>query len=237
MKLDRSTPLASGSCVSNNPPLMSIFHPVKGKLNIDYRITQEFGERPDVYKQFGLAGHNGIDYAGKNHGDKIPCYSVVDGVVTKVRRSDRGYGNEVRILSAPKDGKQKECVYAHLDSFAEGIVEGARVKEKQMIGIIGNTGFSSGVHLHWGVRFLVNGAVQDFNNGYMGWQNVTDWKSNGWILEWDDEPSPEESVIPVWAEKCVDRMKKQGIKTSPTRTVGSLPVYHLLMLVEKYLRD
>ena len=49
------------------------------------------------------------------------------------------------------NGKIYVTLYAHLASFASGIQEGATVTAGQNLGVMGTTGTSTGIHLHYGV--------------------------------------------------------------------------------------
>lgn len=40
--------------------------------------------------------------------------------------------------------------------------------------------------------------------------------------------------VPEWAKQTVERMEYQGITTSPTETVGDMPLYHLLAVIDKF---
>ena len=61
---------------------------------------------------------------------------------------ERGYGNIVKI----KHSHHYETRYAHLLRFAKGLRKGSHVKRGQIIGYLGNTGISTGAHLHYEVR-------------------------------------------------------------------------------------
>jgi LysM repeat protein len=89
--------------------------------------------------------HKGIDIAA-SEGSKI--VSVDRGVVAKSYYSD-SYGNVVFV----KHSNGYETVYAHLKS--RNVAEGDIVKKGELVGIIGNTGISTGTHLHFEVH---NGA-------------------------------------------------------------------------------
>ena len=78
-----------------------------------------------------------------------------NGTISKVKKSKDGYGNEVRLVMG-----SLEVVYGHLDSIA--VRQGQFVAEGEKIGVIGTTGFSSGVHLHLGVREWENGQVLNY---------------------------------------------------------------------------
>lgn len=86
--------------------------------------------------------HKGIDIAGSLND---PIKSVDKGYVTKSYYSAT-YGNVVFI----KHDGQKETVYAHLHKRM--VQEGESVSKDQIIGLMGNTGQSSGVHLHFEVH-------------------------------------------------------------------------------------
>ncbi|HNG96901.1 MAG TPA: M23 family metallopeptidase [Candidatus Absconditabacterales bacterium] len=143
--------------------MISIYNPIRG----EYRITQIFGANPQVYKQFGLAGHNGIDLAFPISGTKGPLYSPVKGKVVVRAEDPRGFGKYIKIETDENElGEVYEITMAHLDSF--NIKVGDRVGPNKKIGIMGTTGFSTGVHLHLGVRVKKNGIVQNYYNGYKG---------------------------------------------------------------------
>ncbi|MEM6761652.1 MAG: M23 family metallopeptidase [Pseudomonadota bacterium] len=91
--------------------------------------------------------HNGVDWAAPR-GTRI--YAAGDGVV-KQAGWKAGYGRWVSIRH--KNGY--ETGYAHQSRIAKGIRPGVRVKQGQIIGYVGSTGFSTGPHLHYEVR--VNG--------------------------------------------------------------------------------
>ena len=88
-------------------------------------------------------GHAGLDFNGET-GD--PVYAATDGRVEYAEFNYGGYGNLVMIMRA--DGTQTR--YAHLDKIK--VRKGERVNAGDLIGTIGNTGNSSGSHLHFEVR-------------------------------------------------------------------------------------
>jgi len=91
--------------------------------------------------------HTGVDWAAPR-GTKI--YAAGDGVV-KQAGWKAGYGRWVLIRH--KNGY--ETGYAHQSRIASGVRPGVRVKQGQVIGYVGTTGFSTGPHLHYEVH--VNG--------------------------------------------------------------------------------
>jgi len=87
--------------------------------------------------------HHGLDLTA-NTG--TPVYATGDGIVT-IAAYRGGYGNVIFI----NHGYGFETRYAHLSKFK--ITEGQKVKRGQMIGLVGNTGTSTGSHLHYEVLF------------------------------------------------------------------------------------
>lgn len=70
-----------------------------------------------------------------------------DGVVTRVG-TDPGYGRFVELTHA----EGLTTLYGHLDHVAPGVATGVAVKAGKPVGLIGNTGTSTGVHLHFEVH-------------------------------------------------------------------------------------
>ena len=127
------------------------------------RISAYFKSNDSVHN----GNHNGVDIAAP-FGTKIMAIS--DGVVKEVRNScphnygkysnccGNGYGNYV-IIDHGKDSNGTIYVawYAHMQSVA--VSAGQTVKKGQIIGYVGSTGFSTGSHLHFGLK--VNGGWKD----------------------------------------------------------------------------
>jgi murein DD-endopeptidase MepM/ murein hydrolase activator NlpD len=106
------------------------------------RISSYFGYRIDpVYKI--RKHHDGIDFTAPIG---TPVHATGDGIVTLVKHSNRGYGNQIEI----SHGYSYKTKYAHLSKIL--VKEGDHVKRGQVIGLVGNTGKSVGQHLHYEVR-------------------------------------------------------------------------------------
>ena len=86
--------------------------------------------------------HPGQDFAAKIG---TPVYATADGVVEKTESSFHGYGNNIII----DHGFGYKTLYGHLNGFA--VREGQKVKRGATIGYVGNTGMSTGPHLHYEV--------------------------------------------------------------------------------------
>lgn len=106
------------------------------------RITQPWGKPNPRYK---AGRHTGIDY-GCPIG--TPVQSVHNGLVLSVLK-DRSYGNVV-VVRSKHQGKFYQTWYCHLDTIA--VKPRQRVAEGQVIARSGNTGNSTGPHLHLETR-------------------------------------------------------------------------------------
>jgi murein DD-endopeptidase MepM/ murein hydrolase activator NlpD len=104
-------------------------------------ITGYFGERLDPFSGEG-AFHAGLDIAS-HYGD--PVHATADGIVTEVGR-DGGYGRLVVI----DHGFGVTTRYAHLSGF--NVQPGMRVKAGDVIGYEGDSGRSTGPHVHYEIR-------------------------------------------------------------------------------------
>ena len=123
------------SCIPAIPP----FSPEKGK----YTLSSPFGYRSDP-----ISGetryHDGQDFAMK---PGTPIYTTGDGVVEYVKFSFTGYGNEVLI----DHGFGYKTRYAHMSIIS--VAEGMKLKRGDCIGESGNSGKSTGPHLHYEVLY------------------------------------------------------------------------------------
>ncbi|MBR4935200.1 MAG: M23 family metallopeptidase [Anaerotignum sp.] len=107
---------------------------------VDGVITSYCGERenPILHKQ---EIHDGVDIAVA---EGTEVRAVKSGTVTEVRTSDT-YGNLMKYET--EDGY--EVMYAHLSKVM--VKEGEKIKQGQIVAKSGNTGLSTGPHLHYGI--------------------------------------------------------------------------------------
>lgn len=106
-------------------------HPTRGGF-----MTSGYGERWNSF-------HKGIDIAG-DIGDDV--FASMDGNVIYAQYNDGGYGNLI-IVEHEDD---MNTYYGHLSDFYVKV--GDKVKKGDVIGAVGNTGFSTGPHLHFELR-------------------------------------------------------------------------------------
>jgi murein DD-endopeptidase MepM/ murein hydrolase activator NlpD len=118
--------------------------PVKCDDNI--WISSYFGSRNDPFT-LNLKMHMGVDFVGPKNSN---IHSTADGIVTLIKYSRRGYGNEIVI-----DHGFGYCTrYAHLNKVLVKV--GEEVERGHLIGLMGNSGRSTGTHLHYEVWFNNN---------------------------------------------------------------------------------
>lgn len=127
------------------------------------RVSSNFNPKRRHPITGAIRPHRGIDIAGSRG---TPIYAVENGIVSLVQNSCRegsmscggGFGNFVRIthLNSPFT----ETVYAHLETVK--VRGGESVDKGQLIGTLGNTGASTGPHLHfetWSRGVALNPAI------------------------------------------------------------------------------
>jgi peptidase M23-like protein len=105
------------------------------------RISSGYGWRiHPIYKTRKF--HDGMDFNGTIG---TPIYATGDGVVS-YKNKERGYGKKVVI----DHGFGYKTVYAHLDGY--NVKKGQKVRRGEVIAFLGNTGSSTGPHIHYEVR-------------------------------------------------------------------------------------
>jgi murein DD-endopeptidase MepM/ murein hydrolase activator NlpD len=106
------------------------------------RISSRFGMRMDpvIHKRHL---HAGVDYAAPMG---TPIHAAGNGVIT-VHSWVRGYGRYIRIKNTPS----YSTYYGHMSRYAPGLHVGSHVRQGQVIGYVGETGWATGPHLHYGV--------------------------------------------------------------------------------------
>src|SRR5699024_7636697 len=109
----------------------------------NYRTTSEFGSRTHPI-QGTVKQHNGLDLAPPSPGQQVPVHAAASGVVTSAGPLG-GFGNVVMISHG-----DVTTLYAHLSSVS--VSTGDSIDQGAQLGVMGNTGNSKGVHLHFEVH-------------------------------------------------------------------------------------
>ena len=114
-----------------------------GKAKLVFWYSSPFGQRihPLTKKR---EFHRGLDIKTR---PGVPVIAAADGTVTKVKR-EVYLGKMVEI---DHTAQQLKTLYAHLQDYADGLKAGQQVKRGQVVGYVGNTGRSTGPHLHYGI--------------------------------------------------------------------------------------
>lgn len=115
---------------------ISIIWPVNGT------ITSRYGIRDEIFKEIGNY-HTGLDIANKL-GTEIK--SATNGKVVKVEENNKYYGKTVEI-----ENRGVIFKYAHLSEIL--VQNGIELNQGDVIGKMGSTGYSTGPHLHFEIRY------------------------------------------------------------------------------------
>ena len=118
---------------------------------VDYthvRQASGFGTRMDPILKDRYGRHLGVDLAPKSGKEGEPIYVTGNGVVTQVGFDAGGYGRYVLV----DHGFGYKTRYAHLSKAL--VVKGQEVTRGQMRAEMGNTGRSTGTHLHYEVIYM-----------------------------------------------------------------------------------
>lgn len=109
------------------------------------RISSNFSHRRlhPVLKRY--MPHHGVDYAAPIG---TPVYAAGDGVVVEKGRK-KGNGRYVRIRHT---NREYETYYLHFSRFAHGVNQGTRVRQGDVIGYVGASGYATGPHLDFRVK-------------------------------------------------------------------------------------
>jgi murein DD-endopeptidase MepM/ murein hydrolase activator NlpD len=111
-------------------------------LQTDFRVSSEFGVRSNPFGRRNYEMHNGIDFVAP-YG--TPIHATADGTVTRSQNTG-GFGKHVII----DHGYNYETLYAHMSELK--VTEGQTIRRGEIVGLLGNTGRSSGPHLHYEVH-------------------------------------------------------------------------------------
>lgn len=102
-----------------------------------------FGKRINPISGYGFEMHPGVDMSAPRG---TPVFSAGNGEVYSVRSSENGYGNSIIL----KHENGFFTLFAHLSKII--VRTGEKVARGQKIGEIGNTGRTTGAHLHYEIR-------------------------------------------------------------------------------------
>lgn len=104
-------------------------------------ITQPFGVNQDLYRRWGLPGHEGLDIRAPLNSN---IYACADGTVYRVHDGSRDHPYGIHVRLQHRDGYR--TIYAHLSKIL--VTVGQAVQTGERIGLADSTGNSTGSHLH-----------------------------------------------------------------------------------------
>lgn len=166
----------------------------------DYPISQYFANNPGYYAQYGFNGHEGVDFATPVGVEILAPFKRNIILQDQNDPKSGAYGNYIVVW----DPDQK-CViwFCHL---SENFVDfGKEYPKGAVLGKTGNTGKSSGPHVH--VNFAETDANRNrlnTNNGFKGFLNILD--SN--LVQW--QLGTEQTTIPVENQQSlIDQLRKE----------------------------
>lgn len=193
--------------------------PVNNKFN----ITAIFGQKGSVWKN----GHKGVDItaADKN------LYSMCDGVVT-YQGYDKNWGYYVSVM--PNGFERIRIILCHMVKGSIKVKKGDRVSRTTVLGTMGTTGNSTGVHVHVEMR-IDNTAVDPtpylkVENKVAAGLNGADYKttaaeSNEILQEmldkFDGKSAPTTDYKALYEQKCAEfsKLKDEADKIAADNNV------------------
>lgn len=135
--------------VSDRAAEMALCAPTIPPVNYTHvRQASGFGTRVDPILKGSFGRHLGVDLAPKSGKQGEPIYVTGNGVVTEVGYDAGGYGRYILV----DHGFGYQTRYAHL--MRAMVFEGQEVQRGQQIAEMGNTGRSTGTHLHYEVIYM-----------------------------------------------------------------------------------
>lgn len=149
--LSSASKLSIGDVVIIPDGVMSANSTSVASANSQTRVVSGYFMRPlkGGVKSQGIHGYNGVDIAAPVG---TPIYASADGVVILSRSS--GYNGGYGLYVVIKHANGTQTLYAHMSRV--NVVVGEQVSQGEIIGAVGNTGRSTGPHLHFEVRGAKN---------------------------------------------------------------------------------
>lgn len=154
-----------------------ISSPLPGIPGKDFRILQNFYDNPNNHytSLYGMKGHGGYDLDPMVPGQQgVVVYSPQDGYIQYSDSGKVALGKHAIITDA-RTGRQS--ILGHFARFMN-IPNGTWVHERDQVGIMGQTGDATGVHVHFAFKHVdVAGNALEKGNGFDGCIPVGEYTS------------------------------------------------------------
>lgn len=166
----------------------------------EFRVTCEYGRKG---KLWASGYHKGIDLVCDNRN----VYCTCDGVVKSVGFDKNGWGQYVRV----DNGKGRIHIFCHFVKDSVRVKVGQKVNRATILGTMGSTGNSTGVHLHFQIEDAKRNVYDPTE--WLGIPNkVGTYNSKNYqIEEKTDMKFNDDKKISSWAKDAVYRIAKKGI--------------------------
>lgn len=197
--------------------MLMIPYPTKVKV-----ITSEYGPR-------GTGFHNGLDFATPVHTDIIIPF---DGVLAYKNYDHDGYGHYM-VIDYPMLGIS--MLYAHLDNSPEYSVGHRFDAGTILVRMTGNSGHSTGPHLHWEVRMRLYGIGYFSSDAYIKGRKLDSVNPRLFLVDFD------KSIEKIHSE-CMDSpdgwdLLSEAMEVIATEEVFSLGVLHTVLKQSNWYKD
>lgn len=168
--------------------------PITGEFN----VTAAFGQKGKYWSSV----HKGIDITCSNR----TVYATCDGTVRVISYDKDGWGRYVTV----KSGDGTIHIFCHLVDDSVEVKPGQLVNRLTKIGIMGTTGNSTGVHLHFQINDANGNAINPC--GYLGIPNKAGkYNSKNYEIGVDKMKFKDENNISAWAKEAVQKVSDAGI--------------------------
>lgn len=122
----------------------------RSPLNSKFRVSSSFSKARKHPITGVVKAHKGTDWATPVG---TPVYAPADGFIVEARKGHPSAGNYIEMRS----GRRYVTRYLHMDSLK--VKDGQQIRKGDLLGTTGNTGLSTGPHLHY--ELYINGRAVD----------------------------------------------------------------------------
>lgn len=151
--------MITSSSSGDSSVMAGVMFRIPFKDEVKYSVTSEFGNRLDPFGSGDINHHSGMDLSAPAGTEII---AVGNGIVYETGYSESGLGNYVYIKH-DINGIIYYTVYGHMLDNSIKVIKDQEVKEGDVLGTIGSTGRSTGIHLH----FTITSPILSFNKQYL----------------------------------------------------------------------